>query len=193
MRATHANSRAVLGDESTGRDRGVHRDDWVLGVADEERRRARPKLVASATWTWIDSFFGALLLTFTFTLNCHLGKTHDHRSRGDTPWRAQTTHQDHTQAPAFPGKWPPKGGSLNLPARMYRGWPAAAAPRPFSMRMPPEPDSNVTPSARGTHSAAGLSVDQLQTLEATLRPTLVLPLQLLTVLPVTGAATLCCH
>jgi hypothetical protein len=43
------------------------------------------------------------------------------------------------------------------------------------------------------HSAAGLSVDQLQTLEATLRPTLVLPLQLLTVLPVTGAATLCCH
>jgi hypothetical protein len=36
--------------------------------------------------------------TFTFTLNCHLGKTHDHRSRGDTPWRAQTTHQDHTQA-----------------------------------------------------------------------------------------------
>ena len=50
----------------------------------------------------------------------------------------------------FPGKWPPKGGSLTLPARMYRGWPAAAAPRPFSMRMPPEPDSNVTPSARGT-------------------------------------------
>ena len=23
---------------------------------------------------------------FTFTLSCHLGKTHDHRSRGDTPW-----------------------------------------------------------------------------------------------------------
>ena len=31
------------------------------------------------------------LFTFTFTLNSHLGKTHDHRSRGDTPWRAQTT------------------------------------------------------------------------------------------------------
>ena len=30
-------------------------------------------------------------LFLTFTLNCHLGKTHDHRSRGDTPWKAQTT------------------------------------------------------------------------------------------------------
>ena len=27
--------------------------------------------------------------TFTFTLNCHLGKTHSHRSRGDTTWKAQ--------------------------------------------------------------------------------------------------------
>ena len=26
---------------------------------------------------------------FTFTLNCHLGKTHSHRSRGDTAWGAQ--------------------------------------------------------------------------------------------------------
>ena len=34
---------------------------------------------------------------------------------------------------------------------------------------------------------------RLQTLEATLRPTLVLPLQPLTVLPVTGAVTPCCH
>ena len=34
---------------------------------------------------------------------------------------------------------------------------------------------------------------RLQTLEATLRPTLVLPLQPLTVLPVAGAATLCCR
>ena len=26
----------------------------------------------------------------TFTLICHLGKTHNHQSRGDTPWEAQT-------------------------------------------------------------------------------------------------------
>jgi hypothetical protein len=31
----------------------------------------------------------SLLFTFTFTLIRHLGKTHNHRSRGDTPWRAQ--------------------------------------------------------------------------------------------------------
>ena len=30
---------------------------------------------------------------FTFTFICHLGKTHNHRSRGDTPWRAQTTYE----------------------------------------------------------------------------------------------------
>ena len=28
--------------------------------------------------------------TFTFTFNCHLRNTHHHRSRGETPWRAQT-------------------------------------------------------------------------------------------------------
>ena len=27
---------------------------------------------------------------FTFTLNCHLGQTHSHRSRGDTTWGAQS-------------------------------------------------------------------------------------------------------
>ena len=26
---------------------------------------------------------------FPVTFNCHLGKTHNHRSHGDTPWRAQ--------------------------------------------------------------------------------------------------------
>ena len=26
---------------------------------------------------------------FTFTIICHLGKTHSHRSRGDTTWEAQ--------------------------------------------------------------------------------------------------------
>ena len=30
--------------------------------------------------------------TFTFTFISHLGKTHNHRSRGDTPWRAQTRY-----------------------------------------------------------------------------------------------------
>jgi hypothetical protein len=35
--AFRANSREVLGGESTGRGREVHRDDWVLGVANEER------------------------------------------------------------------------------------------------------------------------------------------------------------
>jgi hypothetical protein len=36
-------------------------------------------------------------------------------------------------------------------------------------------------------------LDQLQTLEATLKPTLVLPLQPLIVLPATGVVALCCH
>ena len=31
-----------------------------------------------------------LTFTFTFTFICHPGKTHNHRSRGDTSWRAQT-------------------------------------------------------------------------------------------------------
>ena len=31
--------------------------------------------------------------TFTFTFICLPGKTHNHRSRGDTPWKAQTTYQ----------------------------------------------------------------------------------------------------
>ena len=35
-------------------------------------------------------------LTFTFTFICHPGKTHNHRSRGDTPWKAQTA-QKHTR------------------------------------------------------------------------------------------------
>jgi len=44
-----------------------------------------------------------------------------------------------------------------------------------------------------THSAAGPRLDQLQTLEATLRPTLVLPLQPVTVLPATSVVARCCH
>ena len=45
--------------------------------------------------------------TFTFTFIRHLGKTHNHRSRGDTPWRAQTnTPRPHTSTRVreFPGK-----------------------------------------------------------------------------------------
>ena len=34
--AFRANSREVLGGESTRRGREVHRDDWVLGVANED-------------------------------------------------------------------------------------------------------------------------------------------------------------
>ena len=32
---------------------------------------------------------GHVAFTLTFTFISHLGKTHNHRSRGDTPWRAQ--------------------------------------------------------------------------------------------------------
>ena len=44
---------------------------------------------------------------FTFTFICHPGKTHNHRSRGDTPWRAQTnTPRPHTSTRVreFPGE-----------------------------------------------------------------------------------------
>jgi hypothetical protein len=34
---------------------------------------------------------------FTFTLICHLGKTHSHRSRGDTTWEAQSAARTHTE------------------------------------------------------------------------------------------------
>jgi hypothetical protein len=34
---------------------------------------------------------------FTFTLNCHLGKTHSHRSRGDTTWGAQSAAHTRTR------------------------------------------------------------------------------------------------
>ena len=30
------------------------------------------------------------VFTFTFTLNCHPGKTHSNRSRGDTTWEARS-------------------------------------------------------------------------------------------------------
>ena len=32
-------------------------------------------------------------VTFTFTLICHLGKTHSHRSRGDPSWGAQISNR----------------------------------------------------------------------------------------------------
>ena len=41
--------------------------------------------------------------TFTFTFNCHPGKTHNHRSHGDTLWKAQTLREKYylqnTRAP----------------------------------------------------------------------------------------------
>ena len=38
--------------------------------------------------------------TFTFTLYCHLGKTHSHRSRGDTTWKAQGVAHTHANSHA---------------------------------------------------------------------------------------------
>ena len=34
---------------------------------------------------------------FTFTLDCHLGKTHNHRPRGDPAWGAQSAAHTHTE------------------------------------------------------------------------------------------------
>jgi hypothetical protein len=95
----------------------------------------------------------------TFTLDCHLGKTHDHRSRGDTTWRAQRAAHPHTQTNKAPHShtWTPdrtntkkrrgcqgvkersRGGHLSrsqtLPARTYRGESATLAPGPLSVRL----------------------------------------------------------
>ena len=50
---------------------------------------------------WVLTFFFSTHGTFTF--KNHLGKTHNHRSRGDTPWRAQTNTLGHTHNGSFPG------------------------------------------------------------------------------------------
>jgi hypothetical protein len=92
--------------------------------------------------------------TFTFTLICHLGKTHGHRSRGDTTWEAQRAARTHrlTNAahPKDKRRNTEKGGrecqggrrrqagqpssrSRTLPARMYRGWAAALTPWSLSV------------------------------------------------------------
>jgi|MesohylFT_1024984.scaffolds.fasta_scaffold05564_1 hypothetical protein len=39
---------------------------------------------------------------FTFTSNCHLGKTHGHRSRGDTTWEAQSLFSQSVSFVAVP-------------------------------------------------------------------------------------------
>ena len=52
--------------------------------------------------------------TLTFTFISHLGKTHNHRSRGDTPWRAQAKSMralimfasHHRLAVRLPGRLP---------------------------------------------------------------------------------------
>ena len=54
--------------------------------------------------------------TFTFTLNCHLGKTHNHRPRGDTTWWARRCAITETTAPSLEVEVPREGsvGSVNL-------------------------------------------------------------------------------
>ena len=47
--------------------------------------------------------------TFTFTLNCHLGKTHNHRPRGDTSWRARRGAITETTAPSLDVEVPREG------------------------------------------------------------------------------------
>ena len=69
--------------------------------------------------------------TFTFTLICHPGKTHNHRSRGDTSWRAQTA-QKHTQRQTQGG-----GGPGGVKERREQGWPThsqKAASVPVSVK-----------------------------------------------------------
>ena len=44
---------------------------------------------------------------FTFTSNCHLGKTHGHRSRGDTTWEAQSLFSQSVSFVAVPGALSP--------------------------------------------------------------------------------------
>jgi hypothetical protein len=103
--------------------------------------------------------FGTTDWPFTFTLICHLGKTHDHRSRGDTTRRAQRAAHPHTQTNKAPHShtWTPdrtntkkgrgcqgvkersRGGHLSrsqtLPARTYRGESATLAPGPLPVRL----------------------------------------------------------
>ena len=45
-----------------------------------------------------------LTFTFTFTFICHPGKTHNHRSRGDTPWRARTVVDHRGPRAAVPAR-----------------------------------------------------------------------------------------
>jgi len=79
-----------------------------------------------------------ILFTCVFIFTFANGK----RPRRPVPWRHSEEGADkHTKTKhrcsrvrEFPGKWPPKGGSLSMPARMNkrmnRGWPAAVAPGP---------------------------------------------------------------
>ena len=80
------------------------------------------------------------------TLICPFGKTHNHRSRGDTPWRGGADSTKHTQTETRGrGSQEVKGGdgskpcararSQPLPALTYRGQPAAFAPRSLSIHV----------------------------------------------------------
>ena len=48
--------------------------------------------------------FEKSIKSVTFTFICHPGKTHNHRSRGDTPWRASQSVSQlfHGPAPRSP-------------------------------------------------------------------------------------------
>ena len=61
-----------------GRSRGAH------------QANTRPCVPSSFTTHRTLSCEPFFAFTFTFTFICHPGKTHNHRSRGDTPWRART-------------------------------------------------------------------------------------------------------
>jgi len=84
-----------------------------------------------------DSIRRDLGILFTWCSHSHLPA-----GKYPVPWRHSEEGADkHTKTKhrcsrvrEFPGKWPPKGGSLSMPARMNkrmnRGWPAAVAPGP---------------------------------------------------------------
>ena len=107
------------------------------------------------------------IVTFTFTLKCHHGKTHSHRPRGDPSWGAQGaahTHSDtHARATRnhkhrIEQKEEGGGGvkvvseeaegalsrSRTLPARMYRRWAAALSPRSLAVRLSLGPPHRAT-------------------------------------------------
>ena len=61
------------------------------GVPPDKRHKVHGKMRKKGTLHVHSTFHSAREeKTFTFTFICHPGKTHNHRSRGDAPWKAQT-------------------------------------------------------------------------------------------------------